>query len=101
MSDDLSLLEAMEHGLEGDGRFLPVKLKAAKPTKKNPDPTPELAAASAVADLERFGRLARFAQGKLIEMGRELKKGSMDADSLPPWAGAALRLVRVPRRVPV
>ncbi len=71
--------EAMEHGLEGDGRFLPVKLKAAKPTKKNPDPTPELAAASAVADLERFGRLARFAQGKLIEMGRELKKGSMDA----------------------
>ena len=80
VSDDLSLLEAMEHGLEGDGRFLPVKLKAAKPTKKNPDPTPELAAASAVADLERFGRLARFAQGKLIEMGRELKKGSMDAD---------------------
>lgn len=79
VSDDLDLLEAMEHGLSGDGRFIPVKLKAAKPTKKNPDPTPELAAASAVADLEKFGRLARFAQGKLIEMGRELKKGSIDA----------------------
>lgn len=79
VSDDLSLLEAMEHGLSGDGRFLPVKLKAAKPTKKNPDPAPELSAASAVADLEKFGRLARFAQGKLIEMGRELKKGGVEA----------------------
>ena len=79
VSDDLGLLEAMEHGLSGDGRFIPVKLKTAKPTKKNPDPAPELAAASAVADLEKFGRLARFAQGKLIEMGRELKKGSIDA----------------------
>ena len=69
----------MEHGLAGDGRFIPVKLKAAKPTKKNPAPAPELAAASAVAGLEKFGRLARFAQGKLIEMGRELKKGSIDA----------------------
>lgn len=79
VSDDMSLLEAMEHGLAGDGRFIPVKLKAAKPTKKNPAPAPELAAASAVAGLEKFGRLARFAQGKLIEMGRELKKGSIDA----------------------
>ncbi len=79
VSDDMSLLEAMEHGLTEKNRFLPVSIKTAKPTKKNPDPEPTLAAASAVADLERFGRLARFAQGKLIEMGRELKKGSMEA----------------------
>lgn len=79
VSDDMSLLEAMEHGLTEKKRFLPVSIKTAKPTKKNPDPEPTLAAASAVADLERFGRLARFAQGKLIEMGRELKKGSMEA----------------------
>ena len=79
VSDDLTLLQAMEHGLADDGRFLPVKLKAPKPTKKNPDPAPELSAASAVADLEKFGRLARFAQGKLLEMGRELKKGRIDA----------------------
>lgn len=79
VSDDLELLAAMEHGLEDGGRFLPVKLKVPKPTKKNPAPAPEIAAASAVADLARFGRLARFAQGKLIEMGRELKKGSIEA----------------------
>ena len=79
ISDDLDLLAAMEHGLEGDGRFLPVKLKVPKPTKKNPEPSPELAVTSAVADLVKFGRLARFAQGKLIEMGREMKKGSIEA----------------------
>ena len=79
VSDDLTLLEAMEHGLSDESRFLPVKLKVAKPTKKNPDPEPTLSATSAVADLARFGRLARFAQGKLIEMGRELKAGSIDA----------------------
>lgn len=79
VSDDTGLLEAMEHGLEDGGRFLPVRLKTPKATKKNPHPTPELAAASAVAGLERFGRLARFAQEKLVEMGRELKKGAIDA----------------------
>ncbi len=79
VSDDLELLEAMEHGLQGDGRFIPIKLKVPKPTKKEPEPKPELAAASAVASLAKFGRLARFAQGKLVEMGRELKKGSIEA----------------------
>lgn len=81
VSDDLELLLAMEHGLDegADARFIPIKLKVTKPTKSNPEPSPALAAVSAVADLVKFGRLARFAQGKLIEMGRELKKGSIDA----------------------
>ena len=30
LSDDMSLLAAMEHGLEGDGRFIPVSIKIGK-----------------------------------------------------------------------
>ncbi len=75
LSDDMSLLEAMEHGLEGDGRFIPVSIKI----KKGED-EPTLAAKSAVADLEKFGRLARYTQKKLLEMGQELRRGSVEAD---------------------
>ena len=80
LSDDIDILEAMEKGLTGEGKFLPVKLKVAQPTKKNPEPTPELAAVSSVADLEKFGRLARYTQQKLLEMGRELLAGDVSAD---------------------
>ena len=80
LSDDIDILEAMETGLSGEGKFIPVRFKVAKPTKKNPDPTPELAAASCVADLEKFGRLARYTQKKLMEMAQELLAGSVQAD---------------------
>ncbi len=79
VSDDLSILDAMENGIEDQGKFLPVKFKAVKPTKKNPNPSPEFAATSAVASLEQFGRLARFAEGKLLEMAKELKTGDIPA----------------------
>ena len=79
-SDDIHALAAMEKGLNGRGKVLTVKLKVPKPTKKNPDPTPELAAVSSVADLEKFGRLARYTQTKLLEMGRELLAGDVSAD---------------------
>ena len=75
LSDDMELLEAMEHGLEGDGRFIPVTIK----TKKGED-EPTLAAKSAVADLAKFGRLARYTHKKLLEMGKELRAGSVTAD---------------------
>ena len=75
LSDDMELLEAMEHGLEGDGRFIPVTIK----TQKGED-EPTLAAKSAVADLAKFGRLARYTHEKLLEMGRELRGGSVTAD---------------------
>ncbi|MDO5141413.1 MAG: PD-(D/E)XK nuclease family protein [Eubacteriales bacterium] len=75
LSDDMELLEAMEHGLAGDGRFIPVTVKV----KKGED-EPSLTARSAVADLAKFGRLARYTQGKLLEMGRELRAGSVTAD---------------------
>ena len=35
---------------------------------------------SSVADLEKFGRLARYTQQKLLEMGRELLAGDVSAD---------------------
>ena len=75
LSDDMELLEAMEHGLEGDGRFIPVTIK----TKKGED-EPTLVAKSAVADLAKFGRLARYTHEKLLEMGREVRGGSVTAD---------------------
>ena len=75
LSDDMELIEAMEHGLEGGGRFIPVTIK----TKKGED-EPTLAAKSAVADLAKFGRLARYTHEKLLEMGRELRNGSVTAD---------------------
>ena len=65
----------MEHGLEGDGRFIPVSIK----TRKGED-EPTLAAKSAVADLAKFGRLARYTQKKLLEMGQALRNGSIEAD---------------------
>ena len=47
--------------------------------KKGED-EPTLAAKSAVADLAKFGRLARYTHEKLLEMGRELRNGSVTAD---------------------
>lgn len=75
LSDDMELLDAMERGLSGDGRFIPVTIK----TKKGEE-EPTLAAKSAVADLAKFGRLARYTHGKLLDMGRELRAGRVDAD---------------------
>lgn len=75
VSDDMELLDAMERGLSGDGRFLPVSVKV----KKGED-EPTLTARSAVADLAKFGRLARYTRQKLLEMGRELRAGSIGAD---------------------
>ena len=74
LSDDMELIEAMEHGIEGDGRFIPVTIK----TKKGED-EPSIVARSAVAGLAKFGRLARYTHEKLLEMGRELRAGSVVA----------------------
>lgn len=77
--DDVSILDAMENGIEDKSKFLPVKFKTPKPTKKNPEPTPELTVTSAIASLEKFGKLARFAQDKLLEMAKEMKTGDIPA----------------------
>jgi len=74
LSDNMELLEAMEHGLEGDGRFIPVSVRVKRNETK-----PTLTARSAVANLEQFGRLARYTHKKLIEMGQLLQQGKVDA----------------------
>ena len=60
----MSLLEAMEHGLEGDGRFIPVSIKTGRARMSR-----RLPPKSAVADLAKFGRLARYTQKKLLRNG--------------------------------
>lgn len=75
LSDDMSILEAMECGLEDKGRFIPVALK-----KKKGEEEASFASGSAVADLAKFGRLARYTQKKLLEMGQELRRGSVEAN---------------------
>lgn len=80
VTDDMDILDAMEHDLSGDGRFIPIKLLAPKKKKGEEEQNPALAAASAVADLEKFGHLARYAQDKLLEMGRELAQGDVRVD---------------------
>ncbi len=74
LSEDMSLLDAMEQGIEDKGRFIPIKLKKIKgEDEKTLDPK------SAVADLAQFGRLARYTHKKLLEMGAELRKGNVEA----------------------
>ena len=80
LTEDMDVLEAMEHGLNGTGKYIPVRVKLPKPTKKNPDPVAELQPkSSSVADLERFGKLARLTRKRLLEIGEELKKGTVEA----------------------
>ena len=50
----------------------------SRPGRGEDEPT--LAAKSAVADLAKFGRLARHTQKKLLEMGQALRNGSIEAD---------------------
>lgn len=80
LTEDMDVLEAMEHGLRGKGRFIPVSVKVPKPTKKNPEPVGELQLRqSSVADLARFGKLARHTRKKLLEIGQELRRGTVEA----------------------
>lgn len=76
ITEDLDILEAMEHGLSGESVFLPVKLLAPKKDEQEP----RFSAASSVASLAQFGKLARYAQKKLLEMGHALQKGDVRAD---------------------
>ena len=76
LSDDMDILEAMEHGMVKQGKFIPITLTQPK---KGED-VPGLGKRSSVADLAKFGRLARYTQKKLLEMGQELRRGSCEAD---------------------
>lgn len=72
VTDDMDILEAMEHGLQGDGRFIPVKIRAPKKGEEG-----DVSVVGGIADLARFGKLARYAQRKLLEMGNALVQGDV------------------------
>lgn len=76
LTDDVDILEAMEHGLSGQAKYIPVTVK--KPKKESE--FPGFDKRSSIADLVKFGRLARYTQRKLLEMGQELRRGSCAAD---------------------
>ncbi len=75
LSDDMELLKAMEHGLSGNSRFIPVSIKTDRKTNEQ-----SLSVKSSVASLAKFGRLARYTHKKLIEMGHLIAEGSVNAD---------------------
>lgn len=65
--DDPALLEAMEHGMEKDGRFLPVGFKK--------DGAFTSASLSGLTSLERLGKLHGHIHKVLSQMGEELLAG--------------------------
>lgn len=71
---DSGVLEAMEHGMAGDGRFLPVGIKK--------DGTWKSASQNSLATMEQMGKLYRHIQKTLKGMGHELLDGSIDVEPL-------------------
>ncbi len=69
--DDAEILQAMEHSLIGDGRFLPVGMKK--------DLSWKASSRSSLASMEQMGKLYRHIQTTLKEMGRELMNGDVEA----------------------
>ncbi|MDO4173352.1 MAG: PD-(D/E)XK nuclease family protein [Eubacteriales bacterium] len=70
--DERAVIDAMEHGITKEGAYLPVGFlaKTGEPSK---------ASLSSLADLEKMGKLSRHIRKVLEDMGRELRKGSMEA----------------------
>ena len=67
---ELPVIEAMEPGISGDGRFLPVKLNLDK----------TISAMSSVASSEQFVKLKDHVRGTLREMGELIMAGNLDAN---------------------
>ncbi len=64
--DDGDVIEAMEHG--STPKYIPVKFKGGT------------ASGDSLADLEKLGKLSQHIDSLLLEMGKELRGGSMLAD---------------------
>lgn len=69
--DDAEILQAMEHSLAGDGKFLPVGMKKDFSWKSS--------ARSSLASMEQMGKLYRHIQKTLSQMGREMLDGDVEA----------------------
>ncbi len=72
---DEEVLHAMEHWTEGGPRFLPIRVSRAGALTGD-----------SLATAEQWGRLQRRMHDLLVEMGRELAAGDIDAD--PYWKGS-------------
>ena len=72
--EDPDILDAMEHGLSGDGRFLPIGVKK--------DGSWKSASRNSLASMEQMGKLYRHIQKTLKSMGHELLDGSIDVEPL-------------------
>lgn len=73
--DDPKVVDAMEKGIEGTAKYLPVK--------RNRDGGFDVR--SSLASLEKFGALRRHVEKLLKELGQELNSGRVEAD--PFWKG--------------
>ena len=69
--DDAEILQAMEHSLTGDGKFLPVGMKKDFSWKSS--------ARNSLASMEQMGKLYRHIQKTLSQMGREMLDGDVEA----------------------
>lgn len=72
--DDPDVLEAMEHGFGGDGRFLPVGMKK--------DGSWKAASQSSLVSIEQLGKLYKHIRKMLSDMGHELLDGSVEAEPI-------------------
>jgi ATP-dependent helicase/nuclease subunit B len=72
--DDVDILNAMEQGITGNGRFLPIGVK------KNGEWTS--ATKNSLASMAQMGKLYRHIQKTLKMMGHELLSGSIDAEPI-------------------
>lgn len=69
--DDAEILQAMEHSIVGDGRFLPVGMKKDFSWKSS--------ARSSLASMEQMGKLYQHIQKTLRQLGREMLAGDVEA----------------------
>ncbi len=77
--NDVEVLQAMEHGTVGKSKLFPFAIKEG-------DDADENTATGALATLAHFGRLAKYARKKLLDMGTQLQQG--EAPAQPALQGA-------------
>lgn len=68
--DSPEVIEAMEQGIEGEAKFIPVKISKDG----------QFGAGSSLASLEQFGRLRRHMEKLLRDIGRQIRAGSIETD---------------------
>ncbi|MDP4109081.1 MAG: PD-(D/E)XK nuclease family protein [Bacillota bacterium] len=78
--NEVPVIEAMENGISGEGRFIPVKLTLDK----------TVAAISSVATREQFIKLKKHIRKTLREMGELITKGNTEANPYRRGVGESI-----------